>query len=265
MRFTTGTLNVACAGRDEKTCPLATRLASLGALLRAHPVDILCLQEIRPTQGLSPAHVMNYLTQALQDATGKEYTYDMIPTNSSGLGCFSRAVIYTTANLQLKERYFYPVDNVVEKQFGYALVRYSFENKNTGEAFDVINAHAPMRKIERLAYWTLVATLLRTATVNTVCVGDFNKFQEERDDYNVIFADAVDLIAPETITFVSFPSDTQADGSLWRSSLDSVLLASHHQKQVQANVTVISTETLYNGMRPTDHFYLTVDVMTATA
>jgi hypothetical protein len=75
----------------------------------------------------------------------------------------------------------------------------------------VINAHAPMNRGERFDYWRQACAMM---DINTVLVGDMNKFPEDTAEYAKIFDGLQDHVDGR-ITFVSFDTDRNPQGELW--------------------------------------------------
>lgn len=245
-------LNLASCKRDEGYCPLAKRLPAVIKLLQTQPAEIICLQEVRATAGLSVEELLMALADGLADQAA--FGYDSIPVNVGGAAPFHRAVLFDSNRVMLINREVVDLPNVDAPDYGFSLVTYQFADQVTGERFDIVNCHAPMAYQSRLYYWRAVAQQLRSATTPTVAVGDLNKFPDDREDYDSIFQDCLDFVPADTITFVGFPGDCDPSNKPWRSSLDAVLVNTMHT--VGIRVEIISTEFPSDGYRPSDHFYL---------
>ena len=90
---------------------------------------------------------------------------------------------------------------------------------------------------------------------NTIVIGDLNKFDADQGIFDCIFRKHKDLISTDMETFVSFDGDRQPSidgniGSLWRSSLDGVILDPNY---FDGEVDITSTE---HPPRVSDHFFI---------
>jgi hypothetical protein len=140
---------------------------------------------------------------------------------------------------------------------------YRVGNSSDIPQFNIMNVHAPLRKTERCQYWI---DIQRIMTPTSIVIGDLNKFETEREFYDMLFSSyhCADLIPPEQETFVSFDGDRKPSkdpmlkGDLWRSSLDGVIL---NPTYLQGNVEIISTEA---PPRLSDHFFITARIFWAS-
>lgn len=269
-------LNIACAGRDEKFNPLWKRLPTLCKFIKdnkdQHNFDILCVQEVRPT-GVGKTQ------EELQVDNTSFKAYDVVNTlaailggwefvvhkvNPSG-GSFYRTTFWNPDKYVCHQNQVLYTKNIKDNQFPYMLMVSSFTAANSCDnttQFKVFNCHAPPFNIdEKMEYWTAMKEQL-TSFNNTVAIGDVNKFEDQLTHYKCLFDDEFpDRVPGDTLTFVSFECDTKPDGSLWRSSLDAVIANNKHDVDVivvPTTVPLCPVDT--NDVRPTDHFLLVADV-----
>jgi hypothetical protein len=293
---TIASLNIATSNRDEKDCPLFKRLPYIEQLINNPWFDIFCVQEVRPTGSMSAFDVILTLRMFLgphwefYDQTvnpSQKACHRTIFWNSKKWRHHHTDVLYTTPPQPTQGLVFGSPPQALGQSFLPHYIPYQsvFPPRpylpNIGSSsyfpflitktwfipvgsatnvpkFNVVNAHAPMQRSDRISYWKQVRACMDP---NTVIIGDLNKFDQDREIFDRIFRFPVkDLIDADTETFVSFQTDRQPPlagedvGELWHSSLDSAVLDTTY---LQGNAEVISTE---EPPRASDHFLVTARV-----
>ena len=245
-------LNIACAERDEKDCPLAYRLPFLIRFLQKQKAElkfnVLCIQEIRPTKWYSVADIINEIAQALKlEPIVKR-------TNASGNKCFVRATFYDSSIWMEKQTHVEYTTNTKSPAFSHMIMTSEFirlPSTTMDSTFSVVNVHVPAgfdeaAKQDRLKYWERVNEIVQQSyekPAPCIAIGDFNKFTEE-----YVFATLVskcnnfDLVHQSQITFESFPNDVdKKTGEVFKSSLDGIVMTMSHVTKSDPNFRIIPT------------------------
>lgn len=232
--------NIACANSDELRQPLYTRLPAIGALLAEKEIDIFCVQEVRATGSLTDVDVMIQLQSFLPPGA---WVFHLQAVHS-GPTAFRRGIFWNTERVTKLQGQHIRVAN-------YMIQKMLFLINGTPHAVAVFNCHAPMDRVEKNYYWSVLARHMHAYEGTAkIAVGDFNKFEEDLDLYHTVFDEFTDHI--QDTTFTSFPGDYQPNTTKpWVSCLDSVLTLP--DQKVETCIYPTTTEP-----RPSDHYLIQV-------
>lgn len=246
-------LNIASARRDEVHFPLWSRMPVIRDLLKKNSdkFDVLCLQEVAKTGDLSHQNV----ARTIRDSFTGDWEIVQCPVNDDKNCRFHRVTIYNSNKLRLLENKYWVSPNSRESQFSYLILESKFLVLGTTETYTVINCHAPMDLTDKTKYWESMITIYDQAltTSNTVEIyGDLNTFEE---DFHILAKMLTDnnltnLIDQSMITFTSFNADRDANGNLFISSLDAVIVNTLGDKKV------IIVPTVGSSIQASDHYLI---------
>ena len=274
-----GFFNIASSPRDQSFDPLSGRIGILCDMIKdmhaKHSFDFFCVQEIRPSGKYSALQLIMMISECLN----MEFVYQRINAASNA---FYRATFYSAKFWPYQTINHY-TPNSREPQYGRLALECQFMKSDTKESFgevganvsknipmiSIINAHAPLDG-HKFDYYKLIAEIIhKREEANMVCfgVGDFNKFTEQRGEYDNLLEETnvVDHVPKESITFVSFPYDLDKAGNIMRSSLDGFITSRRFADKNNVKIEIESTDFLAmneDGIlkRPTDHFLMVAGI-----